>query len=90
MSHSFAPAGPVLPGTAMGSGGSWVRMSEDVFGKIDNQEVRRFTLENSNQLSVQIITYGAIITSLRLPDKNGAIEDIVLGFDSLQGGSFFP
>ncbi len=34
---------------------------------------------------MQVINYGGIITSLRVPDKNGVVEDVVLGYDSLSG-----
>lgn len=50
--------------------------------------VRVFTWENVNKISVQVITYGATITSIKVPNKNGIIEDIVTGFDDLQGKIF--
>lgn len=68
-----------------------VTIAEDEFGYTrdpisgDNQLVKRFTFTNVNGLSVQVITYGATITSIRCPDKYGNIEDIVLGFDDLDG-----
>jgi aldose 1-epimerase len=40
------------------------------------------TLKNSHGMEVQAITYGAIITSIKVPDKKGTIADVVLGFDS--------
>ena len=40
------------------------------------------TLKNSHGMEVQAITYGAIITSIKVPDKTGKIADVVLGFDS--------
>lgn len=49
------------------------------------QVIERFTLKNANGVSVQAITYGGIITSIAAPDRNGAIADIVLGFDSIDG-----
>lgn len=68
-----------------------VTITEDEFGYTrdpitgDAQLVKRFTFSNANGLSVQVITYGATITSIRCPDKYGNIEDIVLGFDDLDG-----
>lgn len=68
-----------------------VTITEDAFGYTrdpitgDDQMVKRFTFTNENGLSVQVITYGAIITSIRCPDKYGNIEDVVLGFDELSG-----
>jgi aldose 1-epimerase len=56
------------------------------FGKMpDGRGVEVFTLTNANGVEVRAITYGGIITSLRVPDRSGAIGDVVLGFDSLDG-----
>lgn len=51
----------------------------------DGKAVEVFTLTNANGLELRAITYGGIITSLKVPDRNGALGDIVLGFDSLDG-----
>jgi len=66
-----------------------VKLVEDTFGTIKNEAgetetVRRFTLSNSKGLSVEIINYGATITSLKVPDRTGNVEDVVLGFDSVE------
>ena len=42
-----------------------------------------FTLTNANGLVAKISTYGAILTELHVPDKNGKSADVVLGFDKL-------
>ena len=42
-------------------------------------------MKNTNGVEVKAITYGGIITSLKVPDRNGAIGDIVLGFDAIDG-----
>jgi len=47
------------------------------------QPVEVYTLTNANGVELRAITYGGIITSLRTPDRNGQLADIVLGFDSL-------
>jgi aldose 1-epimerase len=39
------------------------------------------TLKNSHGLEVQAINYGGIITAIKVPDKSGAVADVVLGFD---------
>ncbi|MCK9219831.1 MAG: galactose mutarotase [Bacteroidales bacterium] len=54
------------------------------FGTVNNKEISLFTLHNSNGIIVKITNYGAIITSIIVPDRNGKAGDIVLGFDSLQ------
>ncbi|KAL1139377.1 hypothetical protein AAG570_006361, partial [Ranatra chinensis] len=46
--------------------------------------VRRYTITNTNGVSVQIINYGATITSIVCPDKNGVLEDVVLGFETIE------
>ncbi|HUU14947.1 MAG TPA: aldose epimerase family protein [Terriglobia bacterium] len=59
-------------------------ISQQTFGKTqDGTAVDIFTLTNSNGVEVRAITYGGIIVSLRTPDKNGKLDDIVLGFDTL-------
>ena len=60
-------------------------MSQQQFGKTnDGVEVKLFTVENQNGLIAKITNYGGIMTSLMVPDKNGNLDDIVLGFDNLQ------
>jgi aldose 1-epimerase len=44
---------------------------------------RLFTLTNRAGLTVEITNYGGIVTALRVPDREGRIDDIVLGFDSV-------
>lgn len=56
------------------------------FGKTpDGQDVEVFTLKNINGIEIKAINHGGIITSIKTPDRNGAMADIVLGFDSLDG-----
>lgn len=68
-----------------------ISIIEDTFGCISNpitntsEEVQRFTFRNENGVCIQVITYGATITSIRCPDKYGNISDIALGFDDIQG-----
>lgn len=47
--------------------------------------VEIYTLRNGRGLEARVITYGAILTSLRTPDSEGQLADIVLGFDDLDG-----
>lgn len=51
----------------------------------DGKEVFLFSLGNDRDLTVQITNYGGTITSLKTPDGKGHIDDIVLGFGSLNG-----
>lgn len=47
------------------------------------QKVTRHTLTNARGASVSIITYGGTVTSLRVPDRDGRLADVVLGFKTL-------
>jgi len=55
------------------------------FGKTpDGKAVDLFTLRNTKGSEAQIMTYGGIVTSLKVADKNGRVGDVVLGFDNLE------
>lgn len=55
------------------------------FGQISNEEIKLYTLTNGNGMSATFTNYGAVLTSLMVPDKHGKLEDVVLGFDNLEG-----
>lgn len=62
-----------------------MKLETSLFGKLkDGSEVTLFTITNQNNLSVKIINYGAIITSIEMPDKNGKAENVVCGFEKLE------
>lgn len=69
-------------------GKSSVAIAEDVFGYLkkdgESKPVKRFTFKNSNNVSVQVITYGGYITSIKVPDVKGNVEDIVFGFETFE------
>lgn len=44
-------------------------------------QLKSFALKNSSGLEMRVINYGGIVTHLKVPDRHGVIEDIVLGFD---------
>ncbi len=48
------------------------------------EKVTKYFLENKDGIQVDIITYGGRITSLRTPDKDGTMKNVVLGFDSIE------
>lgn len=61
-------------------------VTKQIFGKTsDGKDVEIYTLKNKNGVEASIITYGGILTSLKIPDANGKIDDVVLGFDSMDG-----
>jgi len=49
------------------------------------QPVRFFELENDHGLKATVMSYGATLVSLYVPDRQGRLEDVVLGFDTLAG-----
>lgn len=55
------------------------------FGKMpDGTPVELYTLTNAKGMVAKVITYGAIMTELHAPDRDGKMADILLGFDNLQ------
>ena len=54
------------------------------FGEVDGHPVDLITLHNSHGMSVSVTNYGCIVTSIRVPDRNGDLADVVLGFDALE------
>lgn len=63
-----------------------VLINEDTFaGTIDGKKVELFTLKNSNGLTAQITNFGGRLVSLWVPGKNGNFEDIVTGYNTLDG-----
>jgi aldose 1-epimerase len=59
-------------------------IKKQAFGKTeDGKSVDLYTLTNANGLKAEIITYGGIVTSLQVPDRNGKFADIVLGCDDV-------
>jgi len=49
----------------------------------EGKTIEKYVLRNQLGMEVSIITYGGRIVSLKIPDKKGEYEDVVLGFDSL-------
>ena len=48
-------------------------------------ELEAFTLGNAKGMAVRFIAYGGSIVSLEVPDRNGRVADVVLGYDSIAG-----
>ncbi|CAF4328337.1 unnamed protein product [Rotaria sp. Silwood2] len=62
-----------------------VKITESLFGITKNQnEIKKYTLSTSDGFEVALINYGAIIQSIRQPDKHNQITEITLGYDNLQ------
>jgi aldose 1-epimerase len=60
-------------------------VEQKLFGvTLEGWPVEQFILTNRNGASARIIDYGAIVTNLFVPDKNGNMGDVVLGFDDVK------
>ena len=60
-------------------------ISKTKYGKVDDKDVDLYTLTNAKGLVLKVTTYGTIITELHVPDRNGKLEDIVHGYENLDG-----
>jgi aldose 1-epimerase len=77
-----------LAGFCEAQGGKKANHSIDkqAFGRTgDGTAVDLYTLTNANGAEAKIITYGGIVISLKVPDRNGKFDDVVLGYDNLDG-----
>jgi aldose 1-epimerase len=60
--------------------------SKEAWGQTDDgRAVDRYTLTNAAGAEVDVITWGAIVTRIVVPDRTGKKDDVVLGFDTLAG-----
>ncbi len=71
-------------GQAKGGGTVHAGIEKTAFGKTnEGTPVDLYTLTNAHGMKAKIISYGTIITELWAPDRNGKLDDVVLGFDNL-------
>ncbi len=59
-------------------------VASEPFGEVDGQPVDRYTLTNASGLQVSILTYGATVQSIIVPDRDGNLANVALGFDNLE------
>jgi aldose 1-epimerase len=60
-------------------------MEKAIFGTTSNGDsVEIYTLVNKNGVRAKVMSYGALLTELHVPDRNGQLADVVLGFDNLE------
>ena len=69
-------------------------VSERKFGVLPTgEEVKIYHLENKKGAYAEVLQYGAILVKICVPDKNGDLKDVVLGYDDIRGyeinGCFF-
>jgi aldose 1-epimerase len=61
-------------------------IDKQAFGKTpDGKAVDLYVLTNASGMKAKVMTYGAILTELDVPDRDGKLGDVVLGFDDLKG-----
>lgn len=60
-------------------------ITKEDFGTVDGKKVELYTLTNRNGLEAKVMTYGGVVVSLKVPDRNGNLADVVLGYDNLTG-----
>ena len=58
--------------------------------EVDGKQTDLFVLKNKNGMEVCITNFGGRIVSVMVPDKDGVMRDVVLGFDSIQDYIKFP
>ncbi len=51
--------------------------------EVNGKQTQLYTLTNANGMEVCVTNFGGRIVSIMVPDKNGAMQDVVLGFDSI-------
>jgi len=62
------------------------KMQKQSFGKTeDGQQVDLYILTNKNGMQAAITNYGGTVVSLKVPDRSGKLDDVVLGYDTLDG-----
>ena len=84
MNKSTILTAALLAGTAMLHAAT-PSITVKPFGKLpDGQRADLYTLTNRNGAVATISNYGGIVTSLTMPDRNGKLGDVVLGFNSLE------
>jgi len=71
----------LLAGCSTPGGGDTI--TKDPFGMADGKPIDVFTLHNAKGAEARIMTYGGVVLSLKMPDKNGDFADVVLGGDTL-------
>jgi aldose 1-epimerase len=61
-------------------------MKKESFGKMpDGTPIDLYTLTNGKGIEVKITNYGGIVVAIKTPDRNGKLDDVVLGYDTLEG-----
>jgi aldose 1-epimerase len=81
---SAGVAGLAACGNTLTNAGS-PSITSEPFGQVGGTHVSRYTLLSGHGMRVRILTYGGIIQSIEVPDRAGRVDDVVLGFPTLDG-----
>ena len=68
-----------------GDGEKPVRLQKVEWGQVGESPVFLYTLTNRRGLKAKITNYGTILTEMHVPDRQGEMADVTLGFDKLAG-----
>ncbi len=60
-------------------------ISSTPWGDIHGAEIYLFRISNSSGAFVELTNYGATLVSVNVPDKQGRLGNVVLGFSSIEG-----
>ncbi|GAF64522.1 aldose 1-epimerase [Bacillus sp. TS-2] len=58
-------------------------IKKEKFGQVESEFVHKYTLTNHHGMQVVFLDYGCVITDILVPDREGQLENVVLGYDSL-------
>lgn len=58
-------------------------LTQQAFGTANDTPIELFTLRNDSGMTAEIMTYGATLVALHVPDRAGQLGDVVLGFEQL-------
>ncbi|MDO4293660.1 MAG: aldose epimerase family protein [Eubacteriales bacterium] len=68
-------------------------MKKELFGTVNGRDVFLYTLENSRGMKAVVSNFGALIVRIYAPDHDGSLQDVALGYETLEeyqvNGAFF-
>ena len=92
-SGAAAQADATPEASPMGTPAAEAGITSSPFGEVEGQTVDLYTLTNANGMEVKIMTYGGIVHSIRVPDRDGNMANVALGFATLdeyvEGNPYF-
>lgn len=61
-----------------------MKVTKTIFGRLENEEVVEYALENDNGMTLRALNYGAIVTSFEMKDSKGHVDNVSLGFRTFE------